>query len=98
MILVPENDNFVYGDAGLPHEVMRLNSRLQTYAAFEVGRSIALKAKKFSVLTVHVKIAGLNKNYEEVLRAASEDLTFLSIAEVSPIAFNGTRLKRRRRT
>ena len=68
------------------------------YAAFEVGKSIALKAKQFSIEKVRVIITGLRKNYKEMLRAIFMYLQVISVSNNTPIVFNGTRVKRRRRT
>ena len=68
------------------------------YAATQVVRDVAEKVKKYQLREVDVFVKGIGSGREASIRGlANNDLTILSIKDVTPIPHNGCRQRKPRR-
>ena len=68
------------------------------FAAAKVGELIAEKAQMMGLKSVNAVIKGVGAGRESALRAfAGKGIEVTSIADVTPVPFNGTRQRRPRR-
>ena len=74
------------------------NRRSTSLAMSSAALDIIDKCKKFNVQEVNVKVNGNSRNRNEILKIFGRNIKVISMLDNTVFAFNGTRLRNKRRT